>query len=180
MAIRSKHQWYVGQIAYWLWRAGESPRIPANAFQPFAAQIAGRWREAAAHWRKIGCPFDAAIALADSTDEADLRYAHAELVRLGATPAASRVAARLRESGAERVPRGPRPSTQANPFLLTRREMEVLALLAQGSSTSEISEELYLSPRTVGHHISSILEKTGGQTRSDAINAAVRAGLLPN
>jgi DNA-binding CsgD family transcriptional regulator/tetratricopeptide (TPR) repeat protein len=177
MALRSKHQWYVGQIAYWLWRAGHAPEIPDNAFPPFAAQIAGRWREAAALWRRLGCPFEAAIALADSDDEADLRYAHAELTRLGAAPASAMVARRLRERGVAHVPRGPRPSTQANPFHLTNRELEILALVVQQQSNQEISERLFLSPRTVGHHVSSILGKLAVRSRDDAAREALRLGI---
>jgi DNA-binding CsgD family transcriptional regulator len=180
MALRSKHQWYAGQIAYWLWRAGEPVEVPANAFRPFVAQMAGRWRAAAAEWRKLGCPYEAAIALAESADESDLRFAHLELVRLGARPAAALVAKALRDTGAERVPRGPRPSTQANPFLLTRREMEILALLTENRSTNEIAEVLFLSPRTVGHHITAILEKLGVRTRAEAIAKSRKSGVLPN
>jgi DNA-binding CsgD family transcriptional regulator/tetratricopeptide (TPR) repeat protein len=179
MALKSNHQWYVGQIAYWLWRAGNAPRLPDNAFPPFAAQIAGEWREAAALWRRLGCPFEAAIALADSSDESDLRYAHTELTRLGAAPAAAMVARRLRDLGAERVPRGPRPSTQSNPFHLTNRELQVLSLLAERRDTTEITGVLFLSPRTVGHHITSILSKLGVQSRAEAVRKAVETGIVP-
>ncbi len=179
LALRSKHQWYVGQIAYWLWRAGETPFVPDNAFQPFSDQIEGRWKEAAAQWRSLGCPFETAIALSDSSDESQLRYAHAQLTRLGAVPAVSMIASRLRSLGAENVPRGPRPSTQANPFLLTRREREVLVLLAEEKSTDEIADILFLSPRTVGHHVSAILSKLGVRSRTEAVAKAAQQGIQP-
>src|SRR5690606_18114865 len=84
LALESGHRWYIGQLAYWLWRAGALEEAPTNAFEPFALQIAGNWRGAAARWRELGCPHEAAWALVDSESEPELRYAYAEFVRLGA------------------------------------------------------------------------------------------------
>jgi len=60
---------------------------------------------------------------------------------------------------------------------LTEREIEVLRLLAQGMSDREIAEALYLSPRTVGGHVSSLLAKLGVETRTAAAVFAVRHGI---
>jgi pimeloyl-ACP methyl ester carboxylesterase/DNA-binding CsgD family transcriptional regulator len=108
-----RHIWYAGQFAFWLWRAGEAPEIE-GLFEPFALQISGQWKEAAARWRAMGCPYESASALADSDDEADLRYALAEFNRLGAIPAAARVSQRLRELTASTVHRRVRET--ATPF----------------------------------------------------------------
>jgi DNA-binding CsgD family transcriptional regulator len=105
-----------------------------------------------------------------------LRAAHAELVRLGASPAAGIVAQRLRDMGASHLPRGPRPATRTNPAHLTQREMEVLALIADGLSNVEIARRMYLSRRTVGHHVSAILAKLDVPTRTDAVQEAARLG----
>ncbi len=129
-------------------------------------------------WRSLGCPYEAADAFTGSDDESDLRYAHAEFVRLGAAPAAAIVMRRLRDLGVERLPRGPRPTTQANPFQLTSREMEVLALLVQGRRTQDIAEALFLSPRTVGHHITAILAKLEVHSRDEAARKAVQLGIV--
>jgi DNA-binding CsgD family transcriptional regulator len=172
------HRWLAGELAYWRWRAGELASAPEGVFEPFALQIQGRWKDAAAAWKALGCPYESAVALADSGDEADLRYAHAAFIRLGAAPAVAMVVRRLRELGAERVPRGPRPTTQTNPFHLTNREMEVLTLLAENRGTAEITDILFLSPRTVGHHISSILSKMEAGTRSEAVRMAIRLGMV--
>jgi DNA-binding response OmpR family regulator len=61
---------------------------------------------------------------------------------------------------------------------LTRRELEVLRLLAIGQSQREIAAELVISPRTVGTHIEHILEKLGVRSRSQAIALAYRERLL--
>jgi DNA-binding CsgD family transcriptional regulator len=140
-------------------------------------QIAGEWREAARRWQELGCPYEAAWALADGGDEASLRCAHAEFVRLGAAPAAGIVAGRLRDLGASGIPRGPRPATRANPAQLTAREMEILTLLAEDLSNAEIAARLYVSPRTVGHHVTAILAKLQVRTRGDAVQAASRLGV---
>ena len=57
------------------------------------------------------------------------------------------------------IPRGPRPATRDNPASLTARELEVLELVAQGLRNAEIAERLFVSEKTVGHHVSAILRK---------------------
>jgi DNA-binding CsgD family transcriptional regulator len=178
VALLSQHRWYIGQLAYWLWQAGALDCVPEHAFEPFVLQIEGNWRKAAAAWRSLGCLYEAAWALAESNSEPELRYAHAEFVRLGAVPAAAIVTKRLRAIGVERLPRGPRPTTQANPFQLTSREMEVLALLVEGRRTQDIAETLFLSPRTVGHHITAILAKLQVHSRDEAARKAEQLGIV--
>ena len=128
-------------------------------------------------WTRLGCPYEAALALAEADDERAVRRALEELQRLDAQPAAAMVARRLRRRGATGLPRGPRPSTRANPANLTARELEVLALVAQGLRNAEIAERLFLSERTVAHHVSAILRKLDVSSRSQASAAAVALGL---
>ena len=59
------------------------------------------------------------------------------------------------------MPRGHRAATRANPANLTPRELEVLALLADGLHNAEIADRLFLSEKTVAHHVSAILRKLG-------------------
>lgn len=61
---------------------------------------------------------------------------------------------------------------------LSERELDVLRLLVAGSDTAEISQQLQLSPSTVKHHISSMLEKLGVENRVQAAVVAVRLGLV--
>ena len=117
-------------------------------------------------------------SLADADDHDTLRRALDELHRLGARPAATIVARRLRERGARGVPRGPRQAARESPAGLTARETEVLGLLADGFRNAEIAERLFLSPRTVDHHVSAILRKLEAGTRGEAVAAAQRLDLL--
>ena len=61
---------------------------------------------------------------------------------------------------------------------LTQREVEVLRLLALGRNNREIAEELVISLRTVAHHVTSILTKTGAANRTEAAAYAARQGLV--
>lgn len=62
---------------------------------------------------------------------------------------------------------------------LSPRELEVLRLVALGRSNDEIARELVLSPRTVHHHVSHILDKLNADSRVDATRIAMREGLIP-
>jgi DNA-binding CsgD family transcriptional regulator len=61
---------------------------------------------------------------------------------------------------------------------LTAREAEILRLIADGRSSSDISRELTLSIRTVGRHITNIYGKIGARTRADATAYAIRNDLV--
>jgi DNA-binding NarL/FixJ family response regulator len=141
-------------------------------------QIAGERERAARLLNEKGCGYDAALALADSGSPEALREALDMLRALGARPAAAIVTRRLRELGERSIPRGPRPKTLENPAGLTSRELEVLALLAEGLRNAQIAERLVVSEKTVDHHVSAILRKLDVRTRGEAGAAAVRLGLI--
>lgn len=101
---------------------------------------------------------------------AEARAAVRTFRQLGAAPEADGAAAVLRALGAAegRAPRERGP--------LTRREGEVLRLLVEGLSNQEIAGRLFLSKRTVEHHVGSILSKLGVRTRAEAQATALRSG----
>jgi DNA-binding CsgD family transcriptional regulator len=179
LARRRRSRWAL-DLAYWRWRAGAQEETPFDASEPRALEIAGHAKRAAEAWSRLGCPYEAALALADADDERSLRRSLEELEGLGARPAATMVARRLRERGIRGLPRGPRPTTRDNPAQLTSREVEVLALVEEGLRNTDIAKRLFLSRRTVDHHVSAILAKLGVRTRGQAGAAARRAGLIQN
>jgi DNA-binding CsgD family transcriptional regulator/tetratricopeptide (TPR) repeat protein len=178
LALDRRDPWAVGELACWRWRAGLRDELPETLIaEPYRYSVDGNWRAATELWRNLGCPYEAALALADSRDADALRQALDELRALGARPAAAIVARSLREMGARGIPRGPRPRTRQNPAGLTARELEVLALLADGLRNAEIAQRLVVSRKTVDHHVSAILGKLEVRTRGAASVEAVRLGL---
>jgi DNA-binding CsgD family transcriptional regulator len=176
-AVRGRALWWAGELACWRRRAGIEEDPPPLVAAPWALELEGDWKRAAGRWAEIGCPYEAALALAGAGEEEALRLALDDLRRLGATPAAPLVARRLRELGVRGLPRGPRRATRANPAGLTARELEVLNLVAGGLRNSEIADRLFVSQRTVDHHVSAILRKLGARSRAEASAEAVRLGL---
>jgi DNA-binding CsgD family transcriptional regulator/tetratricopeptide (TPR) repeat protein len=165
--------WWLGELALLRRRAGIEEPVPDGIAEPYALELAGQWRRAAELWTELGCPYEAALALAESGDEPALREALGALERLGARPAATAVSRRLREL----VARGPRRSTASNPANLTARELEVLELVVAGLRNADIAERLVVSQRTVDHHVSAILRKLGARSRAEAGALAIRLGL---
>jgi DNA-binding CsgD family transcriptional regulator/tetratricopeptide (TPR) repeat protein len=180
LAIERDQPWARGELGFWLWRAGELRKAPEGAAEPFALQIDGDWRGAAAAWEEIGCPYEVAVALADGDDPDELRRAFTILAGLGAAPMADRVAARLREVGVHDLPRRPSRATVDNPGGLTGRQLEVLGQLGEGRTNAQIAAALHISPKTVGHHVSAILDKLGVGDRREAARLARDRGFMSN
>ncbi len=179
LAVAHQHPWFIGELAYWRWKTGDLSEAPPHAAQPYALQINGDWAGAAALWKALGCPYEAARALTESHDEGALRTALATFQHLGARPAAAHATRQLWELGALDIPRGPRPGTRSNPALLTPREFEVLELMATSITNNEIATLLFLSPKTIEHHVSAVLAKLQVRTRREAIQAAKSLNLIP-
>jgi len=166
------------EVTAWRHRVTGAVRPGSTVVGPYSLQVAGDPAGAARQWDDLGCPYDAALALLDATDEALLREAWARLDALGAVAAAQLARRRMRELGVTSIPSGARPTTRANPAGLTRREREVLALICDGHTNDEISGRLFISARTVDHHVSAVLGKLGVGSRKVAAAEAVRRGLV--
>jgi DNA-binding CsgD family transcriptional regulator/tetratricopeptide (TPR) repeat protein len=180
-AVRKRHAWFAAELLFWCWRGAGSLADPLPGFcadRPFALQAAGRWQEAAAAWRELGCPFETASALADG-DEAALREALVIFESLGARPMIERVRRRLRAAGVRGLPHGPREATRRHVAGLTNKEIAVLTLVAEGLRNREIAQRLNRSVRTVDHHLAAVFAKLEVSNRAEAVSAAYRLGVIP-
>jgi DNA-binding CsgD family transcriptional regulator len=174
------YPWIKGELAWLLWQAGECDVPGSDIAQPYRFQFAGDWEAAAAAWDALGCPYQAALATIKVDDANLARGALERLELLGARPAVRIARQRLLDLGVSDLPairRGPQRSTRDHPAGLTRREAEVLALLVAGLSRPEIARYLYVTTKTVSHHLSAIYVKLGVKTRLEAISAAARLGI---
>jgi len=146
--------------------------------EPHLQHIDGRLSEATAFWAERGCPYEEADVLGDSDDEDDLRRAFEILDGLGARPRQVMVLQKLRALGVKNLPRSTRASTKANPMGLTKREVEVAICLAEHLTNDEIAARLYISPKTVDHHVSAVLAKLGVSGRREAARRVEDLGLV--
>jgi DNA-binding CsgD family transcriptional regulator/tetratricopeptide (TPR) repeat protein len=179
-ALGHADPWKLGSLAIWLWRLDAGVDLSAGLPEPYALEIAGDWQGSAAAWERLGRTYDAALTrIVSSPDDAELRATLAVLDDLGARATAAAARRRMKELGMTSIPRGPRAATRAGPAGLTAREQEVLALLSQGLPDREISRRLFISERTVHHHVSAVLAKVGVSSRTAAAREATRLGIAP-
>ena len=157
-----------GELLVYLRRLGYPARPFPGCPEPYASALRGDWRAAAEGWLREGDQYEHAVELAESGQVEPTLRALTILDGLGARPAVAMVRRRLRGLGVTRMPRRPQPGTLANPAGLTDRQLEILRLVATGLSNAEIAQRLVVSPRTVDHHVSAILQKIGVRTRRDA------------
>ncbi len=170
--------WGAVRIAVASSLAGIEVDVELPGSPPLDAILRHDWRGAAEAFGEVGWAYDRALMLSLLDDEEPLAEAIGIARGLGAEPLARRVAERMRQLGVS-VPRGPRAATRANPAGLTGRQLEVLALLADGLSNMEIADRLVVSPRTAEHHVAAVLAKLGATTRWDAVRRAAELELVP-
>jgi len=194
-------------LASWAAQMGGAPftdhpyvaTIPAEraTWDAERARLAGpsdpdAWATAAQAWQDLGWPHRAGYArwrqAQAQLDAGQPAAAAAGALRAAASAAdghapllahirmlAERARIPLRPAAAVTAP----PAAKARaPYGLTRRELAVLRLLATGRTNAQIGAELYISPKTAGVHVSSILRKLGVSGRVQAAAMAERAGLL--
>ena len=165
------------EFAFWIKKAGRHFVPFKEIAEGYDTSIAAKVLKAAAFWKKTGCPYEEALVLFEGKDD-DKRKAIAMVHDLGATAVYEKMKQEMRNLGIKNIPRGIRNSTRSNAALLTAREMDILQLLKEELQNKEIAAQLYISAKTVDHHISSILFKLDASSRSKAVTEAVRIGIL--
>jgi DNA-binding CsgD family transcriptional regulator len=163
------------------WRA----EVAAQRARFYGEDAHDLFENAVEAWDTVGQPYDAALCrlrLAESYLDRGDRVAAAEKLEavtnaaraLGAQPLQAAAAALADRAGIRRAfdPGGPAG-------ILTKREHEVLVLLADGHSNIQIAADLFMSPKTASVHVSRILAKLGATNRTEAVAIARREALIP-
>ena len=169
--------WDRGAVAVWLQRLTSARALGDDLAEPRQRQIDGDWARAAELWTELGCPYEAAMAMLDAADEQALREALTIFTGLGASAPAGVTRRKMRRLGIASIPVGPQTATRAHPLGLTKREREVLDLICAGHTNAEIAARLFISAKTVDHHVSAVLAKLDAPTRKAAASRAARLGL---
>ncbi len=165
------------EFMFWMAKAGRKLYAGKEIDEAFNTSSAAKVLKAAAFWERIGCPYEQALVLFEGKDD-DKRKAIAMIQELGATAVYEKMKQHMKNQGIKNIPRGIRQSTRSNAAFLTGREMDVLQLLKEELQNKEIAAQLYISAKTVDHHISSILFKLDANSRSKAVTQATRMGIL--
>ena len=159
-------------------RTAESLRARwlAGIDAPSQAELLDAWQILEAAYADLGSVYELAV----------VRATHAGILRAAGQAGAAREKSDLARATASRL--GVRPLldeldggpavTRSESDGLTRREAEILALVAEGRSNGEIGKRLFISTKTVSVHVSNILGKLGAAGRTEAAAIARRRGLL--
>lgn len=166
-----------GEFAYWLFKSRKQQLPITEYFEGYNHNGERSSSQLAESWKEIGCPYETALALFNG-NELEKRQAMEIVFKLGAMAIHEKMKFDMRASGIKSIPRGLRKSTQTNPANLTERELAVLRLLKDGLRNKEIAGKLFISAKTVDHHLSQIFFKLSVNTRAKAIQEADRMNIV--
>jgi DNA-binding CsgD family transcriptional regulator len=174
MRVEGLAPWDLGEFAVWWQRCAMArpfPRDTKPLHSAFGDELEKNCQKASDQWMEIGAPYDAALALL--AGEMQLARAIEILDELGAVPAAAKARKFAHQNGlvvkSRKQSRGPYSAARHHALGLTPKERQVLGLLAKGMTNLQIGDQLGRSPRTVEHHVSSLLGKLNATTRVEAL-----------
>jgi DNA-binding CsgD family transcriptional regulator len=165
------------EFVFWLRKARNQELIQEHLFEGFQLVTRDSAVKAAAIWKQLLCPYYQALTLFEG-NESNKRMAISIVQKLDATAIYEKMKLLMRNSGIKSIPRGLRKSTKSNPANLTERELDVLLLLKEGLQNKEIAARLYISAKTVDHHISAILFKLDVNSRIKAVQEAINLEII--
>jgi DNA-binding CsgD family transcriptional regulator len=162
------------EFAFWLSKV-RNQSVQLKEF--FGGYQSSTLAKSVAVWKSLDCPYEQALLLFEGSLQ-DKRQALDIMDKLGATAVFEKMKFIMRTSGIRQLPRGIRKTTRANAANLTLRELDVLHFLREGLQNKDISKRLFISPKTVDHHISSILFKLDVDSRIKAVKQAIELELI--
>jgi ATP/maltotriose-dependent transcriptional regulator MalT len=165
------------EFAFWLLKARKQHVPLKKLYEGYETQSIAKAQKAAALWEKSGNHYQEALSLFEGNDR-DKRRAITIVHSLGANAVYQKMKLEMRASGIKSIPRGLRKTTQLNPALLTNRELDVLQLLHKGLQNKEMGSKLFISAKTVDHHISAILFKLDVNSRIKAVQKAIKLEII--
>jgi predicted ATPase/DNA-binding CsgD family transcriptional regulator len=167
----------VSEFAFWLKKVRNIELAVDFVYEGFDLKDVASLQKAAELWRKLGCSYMQGAILFEGNDE-QKRTAIGIMDKLGAVANCERMKFEMRASGIKNIPRGIRKTTKLNPANLTDRELDVLRLLKEGYHNKEIATKLFISAKTVDHHLSSIFFKLDVNSRARAVQEALQLEIL--
>ncbi len=170
--------WEGNEFAFWLQKARQQQLPVAPKMAGAVLDSNAGITETAHLWRSPGCPYNHAMAIFEEEGEDGKRAAISIMQKLGAGAVCEKLKQDMRTAGIKKIPRGMRKSTGENIALLTGREVDVLQLLQEGLQNKEIASRLYISAKTVDHHITSLLFKLDAKTRIQAVRNALKLNII--
>jgi DNA-binding CsgD family transcriptional regulator len=165
------------EFAFWLQKTRKEHLPLTELYEGYDVSTVKKAQHAASIWAKAGNPYARALTLFEGNDD-DKRKAIEIIHHLGATATYEKMKLEMRTSGIKSIPRGARKTTQSNTAFLTIRELDVLQLMKEGMQNKEIAARLFISAKTVDHHISSILFKLNVNSRTKAVKEALSLQII--
>ena len=174
--LKAGTPWPSGALAFWMWKLGRLDARPEGTFEFYGWIIDEEPERSVEFWRSRAVPYETALALMHCGTDGEL-----EALRISEDLGADALASRIRKHLAERgvaAPRGKGRATREHAAGLTRRQAEVLDLLAEELTNAEIADRLFLSPRTVENHVAAILMKLDVPSREAAVAVSTERQLI--
>lgn len=165
------------ELAFWLKKVRNIDLPVRQSFEGYDVSSPAKLATAALYWKKLGCHYTEAVILFEGNDE-QKRTAISIMDKIGAVGPCERMKFEMRATGIKNIPRGIRKTTKLNPANLTDRELDVLKLLKEGCQNKEIAAKLFISAKTVDHHLSSIFFKLDVNSRAKAVHEAAQMQIL--
>ncbi|WP_304488712.1 AAA family ATPase [Dyadobacter sp. CY261] len=174
---QTDNSFHSSEFRFWLKKARNQHLNLPQVFSGFDVTTTAAISEAALFWEQAGCAYQQAQMLFEGTEK-QKKQALILVQDLSAVAVYEKMKQQMQAEGIQQIPRGMQQATRRNPAQLTNRELDILQMLARNLQYKEIADSLFISVKTVGHHISSIFLKLGVNSRGKAISEAHRLGII--